>query len=100
MDPNWETIRTKWPTYGIDQQDEFLVDASACCFAGEGEHEFAVYSFGRYTRRAMIDATATYPLCLQFGLHFPSFTSGEERRLDICERDSLVTRLDWSNQCN
>ncbi|TWT97263.1 GIY-YIG nuclease family protein [Neorhodopirellula pilleata] len=78
MDPNWETIRTKWPTYGIDQQDEFLVDPSTCRFAGDGKHEIAVYSFGRYTRRATIDPAATYPLCFRFGIHFPSFTSDEE----------------------
>lgn len=78
MDPNWETIRTKWPTHGIDQQDEFLVDASTCRFAGDGKHEIAVYSFGRFTRRATIDPAATYPLCFQFGIHFPAFTSDEE----------------------
>ncbi|EMI22275.1 hypothetical protein RMSM_00801 [Rhodopirellula maiorica SM1] len=78
MDPNWETIRTKWPTYAVDDRDEFLVDASMCHFAGEGQHEFAIYSFGRYTRRATIDPAATYPLCFQFGIHFPSFTSDKE----------------------
>jgi hypothetical protein len=78
MDQNWQTIRKKWPTYQIDDRDELLVDASTCRFDGDGKHEFAVYSFGRYTRRAMIDPTATYPLCLRFGIHFPSFISDEE----------------------
>ena len=47
MHANWHRITEKWPTYGIDQQDEFLVDASTCRFAGDGKHEIAVYSFGR-----------------------------------------------------
>ena len=78
MHVNWQRLSEKWPSYRIDNKDQILVDASTCRFFGEGKHEFAVYSFGRYTRRATIDAIATYPLCLRFGIHFPSFTPEEE----------------------
>ena len=78
MHANWQRLSEKWPSYRIDKKDQILVDASSCRLIGDGQHEIAVYSFGRYTRRAMIDPTATYPLCLRFGIHFPSFTSEEE----------------------
>ncbi|MEO8269227.1 MAG: GIY-YIG nuclease family protein [Aureliella sp.] len=55
-----------------------LFDLSTCQFVGDGSHEFAVLTFGRYTRLSENDADATYPLCLRFGIHFPTFTSEDE----------------------
>tara|TARA_R110002072_G_scaffold273413_2_gene434304 strand:+ start:34226 stop:35536 length:1311 start_codon:yes stop_codon:yes gene_type:complete len=77
MNSNWEIIRTRWPTYRVGDSDASLVDVSDCVFLGEGRHEFAVYSFGRYLRCAQRRPEFECPVGIQFGIHFPDYVPEE-----------------------
>jgi hypothetical protein len=78
MHENWRRIEEKWPHYQVGNADANVVDVSQCVFCGEGKHEFAVYTFGRYRRLAERQSALTYPICIRFGIHFPGFVSDEE----------------------
>jgi len=78
MHVNWQAIRKKWPRYDVGNQDAAVVDVSQCMFYGEGNHEFAVYTFSRYLRQAKRQSATRYPICIQFGIHYPDYVSDDE----------------------
>lgn len=71
MHANWNAIQEKWPRYGFGERDADIVDVSQCVFFGQGMHELAVCSFRRYLQHTKVRVGACYPICLQFGIHFP-----------------------------
>ncbi|MBI1248133.1 hypothetical protein GC197_09865 [bacterium] len=78
MHPNWQRLQEKWPQYRIDESDARKMDLSECTFFGEGRHEIAVYTFGRYLRLAKRQPGGRLPICIRFGSHFPEYVSMEE----------------------
>lgn len=78
MHLNWQHLQQKWPQYRIDEADARIVDLSECSFLGQGRHEIAVYTFGRYKRLAKSRPDRRFPICIRFGTHFPEYVSLEE----------------------
>ena len=78
MHSNWKIISERWPDYRVSENDASYIDVSDCIFLGEGRHELAVYSFGRYVRRAQREPDSLCPVAIRFGIHFPDYVAEEE----------------------
>lgn len=78
MHSNWDIISERWPSYRVSESDASYIDVADCVFLGQGRHEFAVYSFGRYFRRAQCEPKSLCPVAIRFGIHFPNYVSEDE----------------------